>query len=74
MTPIFAAVRKATTFEELMKKSGEDRDAAFKRLAKLLHPDKHPECPAEATAAFAYLTQLFNGTTKPAVTIGPWSM
>lgn len=64
-------IKKALRMEDLML-PGETRDDAFRRLAKLCHPDTHPgNKPAEE--AFKHLTNLREEVTKE-IKIGKWTI
>lgn len=70
----FKFVLKAVRFEDLML-PGEDRDHAFKRLAKIFHPDKHIGPDNErAKEVFQHINGLFLATGRPAVEIGKWKI
>lgn len=65
----------ASTLAELQL-PGEDIDQAYKRIAKLVHPDIHPTNSYAATKAFAHLNNLHSQALKPAevITIGKYTI
>lgn len=70
----FTFILKANRFEDLML-PGEDRDQAFKRLAKTYHPDKHAGPNQEkATKVFQRISELHLGPSTPPVKIGKWTI
>lgn len=66
-------ILKAKKFDELLL-DHEEVDHAFHRLAKLCHPDRHPDDPV-AAKAFVKLTTLRDDISKPPpkLVIDKWS-
>ncbi|BCJ41853.1 hypothetical protein GCM10010168_75410 [Actinoplanes ianthinogenes] len=65
---VAAAIRAAGTFAELVDTTGVDsrRQSAYRILAKIVHPDAAgPALRGPATAAFAKLTDLYQGPDEP---------
>lgn len=69
----FEEIKRCAHFEDLMLPK-EDRDVAFKRLARLFHPDFHPKAIKQATEAFQHLQTLYRPQPKPIVKIGKWEI